>query len=264
VDVHEERGYEALHGLRGVLVGNRDRLITTADVEAVREPFAALLLELPQRDLGGQLPPWDELVATCDAARGRGAALHLDGARLWQCPPFYGRPLGEIAGLFDTVYVSFYKDLGAPAGCALAGPSEFIDGVRVWQVRHGGRMFSVYPFLLAAERGLAEVLPRMASYVELTRAVGAMLASLDGLSVVPDPPQTAMLHVLARRPLEALREATLDLSEESGVWFAGEWRETADPATQRLELSLGEASFAVPLDEARTLWLELLGRTEAG
>ena len=72
-----------------------------------------------------------------------------------------------------------------------------------------------------------------------------------------------MLHVLARRPFEALREATLDLSEESGVWFAGDWRETGDPATQRLELSLGEASFAVPLDEARALWLELLARTES-
>lgn len=262
VDVHEERGYEVLHGLHAVLVGSRDRLITTADVEATREPFAALLLELPQRDLGGQLPAWDDLVDTCRAARDRGAALHLDGARLWQCPPFYGRPLDEIAALFDTAYVSFYKDLRAPAGCALAGPRDVIDEVRVWQVRHGGRLFSVYPFLAAAERGLDEVLPRMEAYVERTREVGALLASLAGLSVVPDPPQTAMLHVLARRPLEALREATFDLSEETGVWFAGDWQETADPATQRLELSLGEASFDIPLDEVRTLWLELLARTE--
>src|ERR1700690_1828389 len=101
VDVHEERGYEVLHGLRAELVGSRDRLITSADVEAIRAPFAALLLELPQRDLGGQLPPWDDLVATCAAARERGAALHLDGARLWQCRPFYERPFDEIAGLFD-------------------------------------------------------------------------------------------------------------------------------------------------------------------
>ena len=160
------------------------------------------------------------------------------------------------------MYVSLYKDMGAPAGCALAGPAELIDEARVWQVRHGGRMFSVYPLLLAAERGLDEVLPRMAAYVERAREVGNMLAGLDGLAVVPDPPQTAMLHVLARRPFEALCEATLDLSEESGVWFAGEWKETADPMTQRLELSLGESSFGVPVEEARTLWSELLARTE--
>jgi threonine aldolase len=262
LDAHEERGYEALHGLRGVLVGNRNRLIATADVDAVREPFAALLLELPQRDLGGQLPAWDDLVATCEAARSRGAALHLDGARLWQCTPFYGRPLDEIAALFDTVYVSLYKDVGAPAGCVLAGRGDFTDEVRVWQVRHGGRLFSVYPFLLAAERGLDEVLPRMAAYVERAREVGAMLATLEGLTVVPDPPQTSMLHVLARRPFETLCQASLELAEETGVWFAGEWKETADPTTQRLELSLGEATFGVPVEEARTLWSELLARTE--
>ncbi len=237
-------------------------MIATADVEAVSEPFAALLLELPQRDLGGQLPAWDDLVATCAVVRSRGAALHLDGARLWQCPPFYGRSLDEIAALFDTVYVSLYKDVGAPAGCVLAGPADFIDEVRVWQVRHGGRLFSVYPFLLAAERGLDELLPRMGAYVERAREVGAMLASLEGLTVVPDPPQTSMLHVLARRPYEALCEASLDLAEETGVWFAGEWRQTADPTTQRLELSLGEATFGVSVDEARTLWTELLARTE--
>jgi hypothetical protein len=31
----------------------------------VREPLAALLLELPQREIGGQLPPWDALEAQC-------------------------------------------------------------------------------------------------------------------------------------------------------------------------------------------------------
>ena len=36
---------------------------------------------------------------------------------------------------------------------------------------------------------------------------------------------------------------------------------TEDDGTVVLELSLGEASFAVPLDEVRTLWLELLART---
>ena len=261
LDVHEEHGYQALHGLRPVLVGERDRLIGTADVAAIREPFAALLLELPQRDLGGSLPAWDDLTATCAAARARGAALHLDGARLWQCPPFYGRPLDEIAALFDTVYVSFYKDLGAPAGCALAGPRELIDEARVWQVRHGGRLFAAYPFLLAAERGLDEVLPRLGAYVDRACEVGALLAGLEDVTVVPDPPQTAMLHVLVRRPLEVLEETTLDIAEESQTWIANTWRATADPGVQRAELSFGEASFGLTLEEARALWLDLLDRS---
>jgi threonine aldolase len=260
LEAHEEHGYQWLHDLRAVLVGGRDRLITADDVAGIAEPIAALLLELPQRDLGGQLPVWDDLVATCEAARAKGAALHLDGARLWQCATFYGRPLDEIASLFDTVYVSFYKDLGAPAGCALAGPQELIDEARVWQVRHGGRLFSAYPFLLAAERGLDELLPRLDAFVDRARELGAALSSLDDVSLVPDPPQTAMFHVLVRRPFAALREAALDLAEETKVWLAS-WNETADPQVQRCELSISEASFAVSPAEARELWRTLLGRS---
>src|SRR4051812_21225471 len=148
LDTHEERGYQALHGLRAVHLADRTRLIRADDVEALREPVAALLLELPQRDLGGRVPEWEDLVATCEAARARGAALHLDGARLWQL-----ERIGETASLFDTVYVSFYKDLGAPAGCALAGPADVIAEARVWQIRHGGRMFTVHPPPAAAARG---------------------------------------------------------------------------------------------------------------
>ncbi len=48
-------------------------------------PLAALLLELPQREIGGQLPACDELTAIVSWARERNSALHLDGARLWEC-----------------------------------------------------------------------------------------------------------------------------------------------------------------------------------
>jgi threonine aldolase len=258
LDVHEERGYEHLHGLHAKLLGDRNRLIEAADLNAVREPVAALLLELPQRDLGGRLPAWDELSDTCREAEARGWALHLDGARLWQCGPFYERGLDEIAALFDTVYVSFYKDLRAPAGCALAGPSGLVEEARVWQIRHGGRMFRVHPLLLAAERGLDEVLPRMPEYVEHARALGAALGALDDVSVVPDPPQVAMLHVHVRRPLEALDEAALDVAERTGVWLGHRWSPTDDPAVQRLELSIGEDALAVAPDEAAELYRELL------
>ena len=105
LDVHEERGYAFLHGLHARPVGRRDRVIARADLDEINEPIGALLLELPQRDLGGQLPAWRDLRAQATWARRNGVALHLDGARLWQCGPFYKRPLSEIGALFDTVYV---------------------------------------------------------------------------------------------------------------------------------------------------------------
>jgi len=116
----------------------------------------------------------------------------MDGARLWQCAPFYQRTLAEIADLFDTVHVSFYKDLGAPAGAALTGTKVVIDEARVWQIRHGGRLFTAYPFLIAAERGLDEVLPRMPEFVARATELATALGALDAVQIVPDPPQTAM------------------------------------------------------------------------
>ncbi len=56
LDGYEQRAYERLHNLRGIQVGDADRLLTTADLRAVAEPLAVLLIELPQRELGGQLP----------------------------------------------------------------------------------------------------------------------------------------------------------------------------------------------------------------
>jgi threonine aldolase len=264
LESHEEGAYRVLHGLRATLLGDRERLIETNDVEELREPISVLLLELPQRDLGGQLPPWDDLVATCEAARARGAALHLDGARLWQCGPFYGRPLAEIAQLFDTVYVSFYKDLGAPAGAALAGPEDVIQEARVWQIRHGGRFFRAYPYLLAAELGLDERLPRMPELVERARLAGQALAAIGDVTVVPDPPQAAMLQLIVRRPLESLNSTVFEMTRESGIWLSGEFRATGDPGSQRCELSVTAANLAVPIDEVVDLWTELLRRTADG
>jgi threonine aldolase len=258
LDVHEERGYEWLHGLRATLLCDRHRLVGADDVRKLSEPHAAVLLELPQRDLGGRLPPWDDLVATAEAARAGGAAVHLDGARLWQCAPFYERPLDEIAALFDTVYVSFYKDLGAPAGCALAGPADVIAEARVWLVRHGGRLFSAFPYLLAAERGLDEVLPRMPVYVAHARALAAALVEVDGVSVVPDPPQVAMFHLYVKGDPERLNEAAVELAERTRTSLGAHFSSTADPAVAAAELTIGEANLAVAPRDAAELYSELV------
>jgi threonine aldolase len=257
LDVHEERGYAHLHGLRATMLGSRERLPTADDLDAIREPLGAVLLELPAREIGGQLPPWDELTAFCAKARNRGIALHMDGARLWQCSDFYGRGLDEIAALFDTVYVSFYKDLGAPAGAALAGPEDVIDEARVWQVRHGGRLFTAYPFMIAAERGLDEILPRLAEFVAYAKELAAALGELDGIEIQPDPPQAAMFHVLVRRDLDRLNEAALDLAERTKTFLAY-FFPTGVPSVQATELTIGAASFDAPVDEARDLFAELL------
>jgi threonine aldolase len=175
LELHEDKAYQRLHGLVGLPVGGRDELITLADLERVHEPPAALLIELPQREIGGRLPAWKDLRAQVDWAHEHGAAAHLDGARLWECGPFYDRPLAEIAALFDTVYVSFYKGLGGAGGAMLLGENDVIAEAREWRHRHGGTIYSLWPYAAPALAGLRLRLPRMPVYVEHARRIAAAL-----------------------------------------------------------------------------------------
>jgi threonine aldolase len=263
LELHEEKGYERLHGLHGKLAGDPNRLITLDDLEALREPVAALLLELPQREIGGLLPSWDDLGAQVEWARQRGIALHMDGARLWEAQPFYDRPHGEIAALFDSVYVSFYKGLGGIAGAALAGEAAFVDEARVWQRRQGGNLVTLHPFVVAAELALDERLERLPVHAAHARALAAALSEVEGVEIVPDPPQTPLFHVLLRGDRERLVDAALSVAEERKVFLFGDPSSTTSPSWQRHEVMVGEVTLALEPAEVAELYTEVLARATA-
>lgn len=258
LELHERQAHAHLHGLRAALVGHRDALIRLDDLEQLGEPLGALLLELPQRELGGLLPEWDELLAQAEWARGGGVGLHLDGARLWEAQPYYERPHAEIAALFDTVYVSLYKSLGGLAGCVLAGPADLVAEARIWQIRHGGRQFHLFPLAASALDGLERLLPRMPDFLAHARALTAALREVPGIAVVPDPPQTPLFHLHVHGEAAALEDRALDLAERRRVLLFRRVQPTAVPGVQRIEVTVGEPALAIPPDEAAGLFREAL------
>lgn len=258
VEVHERKGYEVVHGLTGLLLGDSDRLLTLADLEAVREPLAAVLWELPQRDLGGLLPSWDDLVAETAWARERGVATHLDGARLWEAQPFYDRPHAEIAALFDTVYVSLYKGLEGLAGALLAGPADHVGQAREWRARLGGQLHNAWPLALSAEVGLDALVPRMPVFWERAKEIAAALGDVPGVEVVPEVPQTPLFHVLVHAPKAALEKAHAELVETRGIELFRYARTTTSPRWGRFEVTVGENAMAFEVSEVRELVAELV------
>src|SRR6516162_7296702 len=218
LDRHEGQAYQRLHGLTGRPAGDLDRLMTINDLTAIGEPAAALLIELPQRDLGGQQPAWEDLTAQVEWARGQGAAAHLDGARLWESAAGYGRPPAEIAALFDTVYVSFYKGIGALPGCCVAGPADLLAEVREWRQRMGGTLFGLWPNAASALTCLRRRLPLMPTYLSHARAIAAALADVTGVRVVPDPPQVPMMHLLLDTTQDRFAAAARHLAAEQRIW----------------------------------------------
>ncbi|HKW22109.1 MAG TPA: beta-eliminating lyase-related protein [Ktedonobacterales bacterium] len=249
LEIHEQKAYQALHGLTGRLIGNPHQIITLDDLKAVHEPIAALLLELPQREIGGQLPSWDDLKAQSAWAKERNIAMHMDGARLWESAPYYEHSYAEIAALFDTVYISFYKGIGGIAGAALTGPADFIAEARVWQQRHGGNLVQLYPYVIAAREGLRLRLPRFAGYHERAVRIAQALTAVPGIVVKPNPPQTNMMHVYLRGEPEQLKAAALTIAREEKVALFAWLGSTDLPDYWMFELSVGDAAEALSDEE---------------
>jgi threonine aldolase len=257
---HEEQAYQRLHGLTGRPVGDPNRLLTLEDLRPVSEPAAALLIELPQRDIGGQQPGFDDLLAQVAWAHERGTAAHLDGARLWESAAGYGRAPAAVATLFDTVYVSFYKGIGALPGCCVAGPEDVIGQVREWRRRMGGTLYGLWPGAASALSCLARRLPRFPAYLEHARAVAAALADTPGVTVVPDPPQVPMMHLLLAVAKDGYEAAARQLAEDRGIWVPPTCMTSTDPGVQRIELSVGDATLQFEPGEVSEIFAAITGR----
>merc|ERR1711871_786277 len=100
----------------------------------------------------------------------------MDGARLWEVQPYYGKPLAEICALFDSVYVSFYKGVNALGGAMLCGTSQFTQRARYFQAQAGGKPFCMSPYTLHSQLKLRESLPRFQARYERMKQLVALLS----------------------------------------------------------------------------------------
>ncbi|WP_115718950.1 threonine aldolase family protein [Gallaecimonas mangrovi] len=248
--LHEQNAYQALYGLSSALIGDADQVPTLAEMAAAhsQQPLAALILELPMREIGGQLPDWQALVAQSQWAREQNVRLHLDGARLWQCPGAYGKSLAEISALFDSVYVSFYKDLGGIAGAVLAADKGFIDEAKVWLRRSGGNLYSLAPYVVAAREGLAEHLPQMPKRLDNAKWLAEKLNQLPGVTTWPATPQTNMFRLhISTEPATFFEKASAWMQQHSLAPITPPYRTEANGLW--CELTIGEAFDALPKED---------------
>jgi threonine aldolase len=208
------------------------------------------------------LPEWNELVAQTKWARARGGAAHLDGARLWEVAPYYaetaGKSIVDVAGLFDTVYVSFYKGLGAIAGCCVAGDHDVIDELKLWRARHGGRVFGMWPYAAAAKTALELRVDRFEEYYKRAQQIARALHRIDGLEVLPFPVQSPMMHLRLTGPRAQVISRMVAIAKKDRIWmFAGPFA-TEGPALQRFEFNVGDATMDFTIKEIHELFERIL------
>lgn len=249
LEIHEEDGLKKLHGIEPLLLADKSRVIGLEDIQALGDGVACVLLELPQREIGGQLPNFDTLERISEHCREKGIKLHLDGARLFEVLPYYRKTAAEICALFDSVYISMYKGIGGIAGAILAGSEDFCADSKVWKRRYGGDLISLYPYIVTADYYMEQRLGRMEKYFESAKELAKLYNACSGVATLPIEPVSNMFHVHFKEPKErmalmlanvhelgdvGLTSYVSDLSQENGCYF---------------EVSLGESYETVPQEK---------------
>ncbi|MEO3946671.1 beta-eliminating lyase-related protein [Gorillibacterium sp. CAU 1737] len=261
LEIHEQDGLKELHHLEPLLLADKDRLITLEDVLAIEGDLSCLLLELPQREIGGQLPPFGELEAISAHCRERGIRLHLDGARLFEILPYYGKTAAEVCQLFDSVYISFYKGIGAVAGAILAGPEAFTEQSKIWKRRHGGDLISLYPYIISSAYYFRQRIGKMGLYYEGAKELAALFNSCPHVSTLPKVPVSNMFHVHIALAKEKLEPILASVQVETGIGITRYLKETED-GINSFEVSIGDAYSAIPQEETRKVFRLLAQRLE--
>ncbi|MCM3766957.1 low specificity L-threonine aldolase [Neobacillus niacini] len=250
LEIHEENGLKELHQIESVLLAEKDRVIEFEDVASLSEDVSCVLLELPQREIGGQLPEYETLVKISDYCKEKGIKLHLDGARLFEILPYYEKTADEVCSLFDSVYISFYKGIGGIAGAILAGDQDFIEESKVWKRRHGGDLISLYPYYLSADYYFEQRSGKMGQYYDQARELASYYNECYGVSTLPEVPVSNMFHVHFAAPKEQMEQLLIETCQETGIGLSGHIREVTG-TTSYFEVSIGDGYGIIPSEDLK-------------
>lgn len=242
---------------------------------------STLILELPHREIGGKLTPWDDVLRIAELCEKRKIKFHCDGARIFEASAGYGHEtLAQTAKPFDSVYISFYKGLGAISGAMLLGDSDFVAEARVWLRRFGGNLYSQLPYAVSAWAGFREsnlimsnkslraefLFDSNASFVKrqqkLARVIASLNADSDVSSIVqfdPAIPETNMIHGYFKHSFIDCKKALDKVEQNTGIRVLNRLREINHDSTFgcRFEWTMGTANLSIDDKYFLIGWQEL-------
>jgi len=140
-------------------------------------PTTLVEVENTQNRAGGVV--WDPAVLeeVAAAARERGIASYLDGARLLNAAVARGDDPAALAAPFDLVMIALSKGLGAPVGSVLAGSGQDIAALVRFRRMLGGAMRQSGILAAAGSYALEHNIGRLAEDHANARIIGERLAA---------------------------------------------------------------------------------------
>ncbi len=230
----ERDSYTHLLGMNPIFAGSNESPITAKDLNSIKDPSGTLVIELPLRRAGFRVTPWYELLNIAEWARAHAIHLHMDGARLWESACYLNKTEAEIAALFDTVYVSFYKGIGGMGGAVLAGGKNFIAQCRFWRSRLAADQFTAFPQVITALDGLDNKLKKIPDLVDRAHELAAELSQLNTIEILQ--PHTNGFILFLDGNIEQLNDKAKQLTEQTELKLFNEV--SCYPNSQRLMVEL--------------------------
>ena len=146
--LYESGGGGALAGVQFQILGNDgyfnaeqlEQGFHGMDPSGHCAPTTLVMIENTHNRGGGKWIVPEDLGELSALTRQRGAALHIDGARLWNASVAAGRPPSDWGIHADTVTFCLSKGLGAPVGSVLCGSREWIARAHRYRKMLGGGM----------------------------------------------------------------------------------------------------------------------------
>lgn len=281
----EENSYSELVGMNAVVIDTSNKASTSGigvppimlgDVESTlsttTEPLSTFILELPHRELGGKLTPWADVLGIAELCKKRDIRYHCDGARIFEAAAGYGMALKDVAEPFDSVYISFYKGLGAISGAMLIGKKEFCDEARIWLRRFGGNLYTLLPYFMSSYMGFERYVLGVGESMSFDERLGKLrclatriseetkfssIASFD-----PATPETNMIHLYLKLPFEDCIKIRDKIIESMGVSIFSRIKEIDDSEQSykiggyraKFEWTIGEANGSISNDTFVRAW----------
>jgi len=159
------------------------------------EPTAMVAIETSHNAAGGCVQSLDYLAQVAGVARERGAAVHLDGARLFNAAVALGIDARDIAQYGDSVTFCLSKGLSAPMGSILLGSHEFIERARTFRRTIGGGLRQAGIMAAAGLVALRTMPARLAEDHRRTLLLWERLRNTALVEVDRYPPQTNILRL---------------------------------------------------------------------
>ena len=223
--LYEAGGMSALGGVHSRQIPNQpDGTLDLGAVEAaIRDPDAhfpvtrLICLENTHNRCGGVALTAEYTRAAGELAHGRGLALHLDGARIFNAAVSQGVEARELAAPADSVTFCLSKGLSAPVGSVLCGSKEFISRAHRIRKQLGGGMRQAGILAAAGILALEQMVDCLAEDHDRAKRLAQGLAALPGLVMDPGTPYTNMIFCSLAEgvPLDACSAAAS--LEERGV-----------------------------------------------